>query len=250
LRKHGCELPIEVWHNDELEHIHIRTIERLANVKVHNLVNHRQKLSVSNAKLNPEKLYAMKGASILYSNFKEVLYMDIDNMAMKDPSFLFDTPAYKETGTLFWKDMWKTRNDNPIFEILEIKCTDEYQQESGQMVINKGLPGVIQALELAFYMQLNGEFYFQLIQGDKDTFNLAYRSLGVNYHMVRTFMGIGGNIAKDGNFCGLAMIQFSPFWSLKDNGQYPEGYSDPAMPEILFVHKNMFKNQMQFVRFK
>jgi hypothetical protein len=229
-------------HNGDFEAVHLRVITRLKNVKVYNILDYREKVQISG------RNYAMKGAILLYSNFKEILYLDIDNNAMKDPSFLFDHPAYKETGTIFWKDLWKTRSDNSIYDIMEIECTDEYQQESGQMVINKGHPGVLKALELAFYMQLNSNFYFGLVQGDKDTFRFAYRSLGVTYHMVRPYLGIMGTM-DDRTFCGSSMVQFAPFWSRADYGNYPEGYSDPAKPEILFVHKNFMKNQSKPVIF-
>jgi alpha 1,2-mannosyltransferase len=62
-----------------------------------------------------------------------------------------------------------------------IDCTNEYEQESGQMVIRKNLKW--EALNLATFMQVNNDLYFELIAGDKDTFRFAWRALGQSYHM-------------------------------------------------------------------
>ena len=46
----------------------------------------------------------MKVWSILLSSFREVLWMDADNLAAVDPSIIFDAEAYTSTGALFWPD--------------------------------------------------------------------------------------------------------------------------------------------------
>jgi hypothetical protein len=225
--------------------------------------------------VHEDKIYGFKGAVLYYSSFREIIFLENNNMVMKDPTFLFDTPAYKETGTLFWKDMWKTRSDNPIYKILEIKCTDEYQQESGQMVINKSHPGVMKALVLALFMEVNNEFYFTFIDGDKDCFRFAYRALGVSYHMVQPFLAIMGTY-ESGKFCGSSKVQFAPFWSKKDFGEYPADYIEVKSKEytdsqleaisgldskryeqiegpkldILFIHKDLFNKQFDIVNIR
>jgi alpha-N-acetylglucosamine transferase len=130
------------------------------------------------------KMYSMKGASILSTEYDEILFLDADNIPVRDPTFLFDHPSFRETGAVFWKDFWKTRPDNPIFKILELKCMDEFEQESGQILIKKRYPGVYKALSLAYFLQRNPDLYFRLILGDKDTFRLAWRALDMAYHMV------------------------------------------------------------------
>jgi alpha-N-acetylglucosamine transferase len=131
-----------------------------------------------------DKLFAMKGAILLNTEFDEVLFLDSDNLAAVDPTFLFDTPAFKETGAIFWPDFWKTKGDNHIWKILDISCPNEYEQESGQILIRKSHPGVMKALQLAFYIQKEQGIYKELILGDKDTFRLAWRTYKVPYHMV------------------------------------------------------------------
>jgi hypothetical protein len=50
--------------------------------------------------------FQIKAAAIINSSFKELLYLDSDNLPAHDPTFLFDTPEYKSTGALFWPDFW------------------------------------------------------------------------------------------------------------------------------------------------
>ena len=130
------------------------------------------------------KMYSMKGACMMATELDQVMFIDADNIPARDPTFLFETPAFKETGALFWKDFWKTRPDNHIFDLLEIECKDEYEQESGQIVIQKTFPGVYKALSLAYYFQSKPELYFKLLLGDKDTFRYAWRALNFSYHLV------------------------------------------------------------------
>jgi len=52
------------------------------------------------------KQFPLKALAILLSRFSHVLLLDADNFPVKDPSFLFDLPAYTETGALFWPDFW------------------------------------------------------------------------------------------------------------------------------------------------
>ena len=77
--------------------------------------------------------FQVQVASILSSKLDEILFLDSDNTAVTDPSFLFDSQAFIETGAIFWKDFWKTNPKNPIWDILELECVDEFEQESGQV---------------------------------------------------------------------------------------------------------------------
>jgi len=60
-----------------------------------------------------EKNFHIKAASIINSQFAEVLYLDSDNIPLLDPTTLFDTPDFTEAGAIFWPDFWKTHPDNP-----------------------------------------------------------------------------------------------------------------------------------------
>lgn len=51
------------------------------------------------------KNFHLKAAAILASKFAEVLYLDSDNVPLRDPAYLFDEPLYKSSGgAVFWPD--------------------------------------------------------------------------------------------------------------------------------------------------
>ena len=52
---------------------------------------------------------------------------------------------------------------NRIFCLLiDIPCTDEFEQESGQVLIDKSRPDSLKAMYLAAYMQQERKLYFEL----------------------------------------------------------------------------------------
>lgn len=166
--------------------------------------------------------FHVKAAAIINSRFQNVLYLDSDNIPARDPTFLFDSVEYKQTGALFWPDFWKTAAENKIFRLLEIECVDTWEQESGQIVVDKARHWI--PLQLSWFMQYFHEVYFRLLNGDKDTFQYAWRALGAPFHRIETFVGMGG-LMLNGTFCGHSMLQYAV-----DSQQQP-----------LFVHANLMK---------
>ncbi|KAG2218095.1 hypothetical protein INT45_000018 [Circinella minor] len=221
LRHQDCHLPVEIWHlPDELpSDATVEALNELGAVP--------RDLSESflprpmQYRRDTEKQFQIKAAAIINANFEQVLYLDSDNTPTRNPSFLFETSAFKATGAMFWPDFWKTHTENKIFEVLDISCKDEWEQESGQMVIDKTKSWL--PLQLAWYMQEHSDLYFQFLNGDKDTFKYAWKALGVPYYMTETFLGMGGLEVE--TFCGHTMLQYS------DN--------DEIHP--LFVHANLMK---------
>ena len=41
----------------------------------------------------------------MQSSFEEILYLDTDNMPIADPSWVFESKAYRQHGALFWPDL-------------------------------------------------------------------------------------------------------------------------------------------------
>ena len=81
---------------------------------------------------------------------------------------------------------------------------DEFEQESGQLVIDKSRPQVWKALNLAFYLQRQKDVYFKLLNGDKDTFNYAWKALNVSFHMVEPHVALAG-VGTD-RICGHTVL--------------------------------------------
>ena len=214
LLKHvNCTLPIEIWHHSELEPSHITLLEKQG-VSVHNL-NSTKKYT-----LDGGKFFQIKIEAIIQSKLDSILFLDTDNFPIKNPTFLFDSLEF-EGGAIFWKDYWKTHPTNPIWKVLDLDCVDEFEQESGQIMIRKSTPGIDKALALTGYMQDHADLYFKLLLGDKDTFRFAFRATQQAFHMINQNVRPIG--ASEGDFRGHSMAQSSP------DGQ------------IIFVHFNLLK---------
>lgn len=62
---------------------------------------------------------------------------DSDTIPLADPGSLFSAPSYQRLGIWATPDYWKTPSNNPIWAIMGVKCRNEWEMESGQMVIDK-----------------------------------------------------------------------------------------------------------------
>lgn len=105
--------------------------------------------------------------------------------------------------------------DNPVWDIVESPCQDEWEQESGEVVYNKrqnweyysnGDGADYSALMLASYFSQKSDLYFQLLNGDKDLLRFAHKALRKEYYMAR-FPTAGGAIFES-RFCGFAFVPF------------------------------------------
>ena len=213
LRMHGCTLPIEVWYTEK--ELTTEIIEALSKLNV----TCKNANDYSSSDLRG---YILKPFAILHSDFKEVLYLDADNNPTIDPTYLFDSQEYRECGAVFWPDFWTTSPDNPIWEIVGSDNFHSIEQESGQILINK--EKCWKELQLCLYFNINRDYYYKMLMGDKDTFKFAWLALQSRYHMISTPVGSCGYTSKDhDSFFGLSMVQHD------FNGN------------IIFVHRNLLK---------
>lgn len=255
IRSLGCKLPIQVWfYEKDLNNEDIQRL-KIQGVTTHDLslalLDHPE-FNIKDTKGSDGRMYQVKGASILLSSLSQILYLDSDNVPIRDPTYLFDTTLYTTKKAIFWPDFWKTSESNPIWEILDIDCTQEYEQESGQILIDKRSPKVVKALSLAVYMQSQSDFYFKFLFGDKDTFRFGFRALGVDYFMVKEHVGIIGSFVY-GFYCGHTIIQYEPQEVQKlcliDNDCIDCNISNDCescecnreKPQMLFLHMNGLK---------
>jgi len=209
----GCSLPIQVWYSgDEMTSKHIDVLSEL-NVACHNFLDYPEGVGV--------KGYMMKPLAIKLSSFREVLYLDADNICLMNPDFLFELPEYNKTGAVFWPDFWITDKNNPIWEIIKCPANDHKEQESGQILINK--EKCWPQINLALYFNFNKHIYYNLLLGDKDTFRFAWLALGKKFHFINHEVASGGYFDENGVFIGNTMIQHLP------NGT------------IGFLHRNLIK---------
>eukprot|EP00658_Telonema_sp_P-2_P024766 TRINITY_DN19970_c0_g1_i2.p1 TRINITY_DN19970_c0_g1~~TRINITY_DN19970_c0_g1_i2.p1 ORF type:complete len:571 (-),score=152.32 TRINITY_DN19970_c0_g1_i2:66-1778(-) len=206
LRKLGSNLPIEIWHSAgeapsepmqrAVAGFEIKFMDGTEGVSAAGKMGERHQ----------GKKFPLKSIALVYSRFEHVLFLDADNFVGEAPDQLFKCKSYKETGAVFWPDFMPLE-DNGIWEVMGLKYSPGIAQESGQLLINKGVHW--RALMLAAYMNLRHEFYYQLVVGDKDTFQFAWRALSSHFHMVEHPTGSAGSYDSHG-FGGHTMVQHHP----------------------------------------
>jgi hypothetical protein len=220
LKEYGCKMPVEVhFLEGELTADDQKNLTQ-AGVTPRNLSDKKNLFPVKKKAGKGGKSFHIKTAAIINSKFKEVLYLDSDSMLVRDPTYLFDSEDYIRTGTMFFPDFWKTHFTNPIWQIVDTPIVDEWENESGQILLNKEKRW--QVLLLANHFNRDGDFYFQLLNGDKDTLRFASKALRQEYFMVPTFLTAGGLIWQD-RFCGHTMVQYD------------------HLDEVMFIHANLIK---------
>ncbi|POM70410.1 Hypothetical protein PHPALM_13156 [Phytophthora palmivora] len=172
-----------------------------------------------------------KTYAVFYSAFEQVLLLDADNFAVQDPTYLFDTPQFRDNGAIFWPDFWRPKktifNIQPtsfVWEVFDLQPVDMFEQESGQVLINRSMHQ--KALNVLMYYAFNPSIFerLRLAWGDKDLFRFAWLKTGSSFHMIETPPGSAGLKLPDQNiFCGVTMVQHDP------------------QGEIVFLHRNQEK---------
>lgn len=175
LREHGCSLPVELWHRTNEVPEAVRHLLHCEGVILKDASDKSLMTGV------PKSGWELKSYSIVHSSFEEVLYLDADNMPVKDPTYLFETKEYLSTGAVFWPDYGRLACDDPIWSVCGVDYQDEPEFESGQILVNKSK--CWKALNLAHWYNENSAFFYKHFMGDKETFHLAFRFLKQPYAM-------------------------------------------------------------------
>lgn len=152
-----------------------------------------------------------------------MLYLDSDNLPALQPEKYFEQKNYKRLGAMFWPDYWKTSANNPMWAILGVQCRDEWEQEAGQIVIDKTRH--LDAMLLSAYMLEDWQFWYYFSDGDKDVFRFSFLALRKRWALPGRWVGAAGlpSGTASGEFCAHTMQQY-------DNA------GEPA-----FVHYNLLK---------
>jgi len=183
LRQTGCTLPVQIWHlgPDEVPAIYP---ELMAPMDVR-FVDAR-----AVAQAHPARRlggWQLKPYCVICSPFDEVLLLDGDNHPARDPTFLFDSPEFLETGSLFWPDRVRHGPKSSLWDLFDVPYRDELAHETGQMLFDKRR--CWKALQLAMHLNEYPDFHYQHSHGDTATFRFALHTLGqpfsiVPHHMV------------------------------------------------------------------
>lgn len=215
LRKLGCTLPVEVWYLGigEYNAAWERLVEPLGVTCVD---AHEIRRKYPHARLYG---WELKPYAIQHSKFAEVLFLDADNIPVVDPTFLFETEQYKQSGAIFWPDYGRLGKERQAWKIFgNIPYRNEPEVESGQVVIDK--LRCWKALELChWYMQNSNNFFFNHVHGDKEVFHLAWRKLEMPYAMPsRGIKSLDGTMCQH-DFDGRRIFQHRNMkkWRFKNN---------------------------------
>lgn len=181
LRKLGCDLPIEFWYLDEYEMDN--NMKNLCNIFHIKYVNATQFCKDNNIYPRILNGWELKPFSTLHSNFKEVLYLDADNIPSKNPTYLFDLAEYKELGSIFWPDLPPNKRKEwlppVVWENIGLTYKDEVDFETGQYLINK--EKCFKELNLTMWMNEHSDWFYKFVYGDKSTFHLAWHKCNTKY---------------------------------------------------------------------
>lgn len=228
LRNLGCTLPIQVWYLGTTEYDE-RWEKLVKPLDVECVDAYVVREKFPHPRLNG---YEVKPFAITHCPFEEVIFIDADNVPIVNPTFLFDTPQYKQHHALFWPDIDRLPKDHLIWKLAgNIPYRNEPAFESGQIVLNK--KKCWKPLMLTNWYNLYSSFYYGYINGDKDTFHMAWRKLNVPYAMPSKGTTIIGTFGKahamfQYDFEGRAIFQHKTYlakWNLFNNPHIP-GFKD------------------------
>jgi hypothetical protein len=80
-----------------------------------------------------------------------------------------------------------------------------WSQESGQLLIDKSRAW--RELLLAAFLNQKADFYYSMVNGDKDTFLFSWLATGQPFYFVPFPPFPAGVVGQDGQFCGNSFIQ-------------------------------------------
>ena len=222
LRDLGCDLPIELWHlgRKEMTPTMLALMEPLGVRCVDAMVWSAER------PLRRVGGFQLKAYALLHCSFEEVLLLDADNVPVVDPQFLCETREYQNSGAVFWPDYGKLGADRSIWQLTGIPHREEWEFESGQILVDKRR--CWQALELALWMNQHSEFWYRHVHGDKDTFHMAWRKLEMDYAMPETSCFSLACTMCQHDFEGRRIFQHRNFdkWTLDDPNPRFEGFID------------------------
>ncbi|KAL4092647.1 hypothetical protein PRIC1_011638 [Phytophthora ramorum] len=219
----GCRLPIEIWFRPDEVKLNDGMLAPLRH-----LASTESNITFQEISDPQSKRFFAKVHAIYHSFFDRVLFLDADNVPVRDPSFLFESPEFIKTGAIFWPDFWHPRSTlfnihakSLLWELLDMESVDMFEQESGQLVVDRRRHAA--PLELVQFFAFHRPDFFSLLKlawGDKDLFRFAWLKLDVPFFMVQTPPGMAGMVVNGSEFCGMTMVQHD------------------ADGEVLFLHRN------------
>lgn len=177
LRQLGCKLPIELWHQDDADWS--ATLERL--VRSMDVIPVNTHAVLQQFPATVDHRFAIKPYCLVHSRFQEVLWLDADQVPVKNPAFLFETPPYRETGAVFWPDFGRYGKEHALWGFTGVAYRDEPEVQAGELLIDKAR--CWDPLRLSLWFNEHHRFFYRHMMGDKDTYRFAWHALERRFAM-------------------------------------------------------------------
>lgn len=253
--------PVEIWYNGARE-MPLQAKSLFSGISNLRFVDASQFVPSPNQQEEQEGTgYRMKAFAVAHSSFREVMLLDADNTPIRDPAFLFEEPAYTQSGAIFWPDdcgvqslsreLWTLLDLHPPATEAEFPtapyakksgCKDkryDNEFEAGQLIIDKGRHWA--AVQGVLYMNTNYNYFYQHMHGDKETFRLAFKAAGSPFHLVRYPPTMYGQVLPKKSNDAPPRMCGSGVW----------GQRHPVSGEVVFVHNyKWFPTQLVDAQFK
>lgn len=178
IRNTGCTLPIQVWclgDQGEFDHRMKATTDRF-DVEWINAQAFAREWQIKKRRWGG---WELKPFAALHCPFREVVCLDADCYPAYDLSLFLDSQEHRYIGATFWPDISSLTKGQ--WDQFGIPYRNEPAFESGQFAIDKTRH--YKALWLTNWMNDRSDYVYSHIYGDKDTFHLSWRKLGMNYCM-------------------------------------------------------------------
>lgn len=119
LRATGSKLPVEIIipKREEYEPQLCEVILPKLNARCVLLYKLIPKNLKNNAKTKSLGGYQYKSLALLASSFENVLFLDSDNVPIKNPDTLFHSEPFKSHGMIFWPDFWRRVTHPKYYEL-------------------------------------------------------------------------------------------------------------------------------------
>lgn len=199
LRWLDCHLPIEVWSYEREFDKEWSALVSAFGVTV--------RLAANPCRAAPERWngWQLKSSALLQSRFREVMLLDADIVPVRNPEFLFTDPNFISSGSLFWPDKSRTRRDSRSWQVFGVPYRDEWEQESGQLVVDKSR--CWNALNLCRWYNEHADLYYRFVYGDKDTFRLAWHRTNTPFRMPSQPVSVRQRFLIQHDFSGQPLFQ-------------------------------------------
>lgn len=230
----GSHLPVEIWHRGpaEMDEQMLALLTSFDSVTAVDATHVDGYHRIAN-----QHGWTLKPFAILNSRFREVLFIDADNVPVADPARLFDTPEYLETGAIFWPDLFRLSSESRIWEITRVPYRDEPSFETGQLVVDKSR--CWEALLMTMHLNEQSDFYYRFLYGDKDTFHFGWRMLDAPYAMPSDRPGrLTMQLDRLWNWYGPVLLQYGFDGSLlfqhRNHPKWAAWGNNPHYPGFLY----------------